>query len=262
VLIEPVDDDKYVGVYLAYCHQHVVEDDGRSLGKIRVVCPPLWGTAVSPECLPGASIGGGGYTAPDETTNPCGLFSVPPVGASVVIAFFGGDIDHPVYLGGFWGAPGGNFEVPFSPKQTVAKGSPDAVIWETAEWRILIENGAAPLLRLERKGNEDTAIEIDGATEDVVLRSKPSGGQEAVITIDGSSGTITVKSDTKVDLDAPAMNLGPAAVDAIIKGTAFKTFFDLHTHSGVTAGAGVTGPPSAPMDVPPGTHLSQKANTE
>lgn len=251
--IAPVD-DKYIGLYIAYVHEHIVEDDGRSLGKVRVVCPPLWGTAVSPECLPATGIGGGGYTR-DGVRRRTGLYAVPPVGSAVVIGFFGGDVDCPIYLGGFWGKPDGQFEVPFSPNQTAAEGSPDAVVWETEQWRILIEAGVSPKFRVERVGNEDTSVEIaDDGT--MIVNSDPSGGQKATITIDGSSGTITIDAGTTVELG------GPLAVDALVKGTAFKAFFDAHTHGGVTAGAGISGPPSAPMDTPPGTHLSQKVNTE
>jgi len=250
VQIQPVD-GHYIGLYPAYVHEHVVEDDGRSLGGVRVVCPPLWGTAISPMCLPATGIGGGGRTR-DGVTTPTGLYCVPPIGASVLIAFFGGDLDTPIYLGGFWGKPGGQFEVPSSPKQSAPQGSPDAMVWDVGQWRFLLESGATPQFRIERIGNEDTAIDIanDGI---VTVRSKPAGGTESRIVIDGVSGTITIEGGTKIDLGATAM-------DALVKGTAFKTFFDAHIHNDPVTG--VTSPPTIAMDATPGTHLSTKVNTE
>lgn len=50
------------------------------------------------------------------------------------------------------------------------------------------------------------------------------------------------------------------ALDTWITGT-LKALYDAHTHSGVTVGAGVTGPPAVPLTAPTG-HLSDKIKGE
>lgn len=55
-----------------------------------------------------------------------------------------------------------------------------------------------------------------------------------LLTLEGSD-LVTIKSAVKVVLDAPSVDLGVAAAEGLIKGGAFKAFFDLHTH-GVVPG--------------------------
>lgn len=72
-----------------------------------------------------------------------------------------------------------------------------------------------------------------------------------------------------VELEAAEIKLGAVATEALIKGDAFKTYFDTHTHTytdtGPGAGAVQTTPPSSapgfPDLMPAGT-LSTKSKTE
>jgi hypothetical protein len=64
---------------------------------------------------------------------------------------------------------------------------------------------------------------------------------------------ITVTSPNKVVIDSPNIELGKDAVESVIKGTSFKTFFDTHTHP--SAGA----PPALPM---PNALLSKTSKTK
>jgi Type VI secretion system/phage-baseplate injector OB domain len=64
---------------------------------------------------------------------------------------------------------------------------------------------------------------------------------------------ITVKTDNKVVIDSPNIELGASATESVIKGTSFKTFFDSHVHP--TAGS----PPALPM---PTALLSKTSKTK
>jgi hypothetical protein len=250
-------DGAWYGLYMARVVEHVTFSDGSGIGGVRVLCPVLYGDAKSPTCFPLGGAGGGGFFNPNGVAVKRGLFAVPPIGSDVAIGLYGGDPNLPLCFPGWWHNRGTidnpDLDTPSSPKQTVPQGSPLAVVWETDKWRILIEDGASPKLRFEKKGNEDTAVEIDGTTEVVEIQSKPSGGQTAKVTIDGATGTVTVDADTEI-------KLGASAMEKLVKGSTFLTFFNAHTHGGVTVGAGATTGPVAPMlDA---THLSQLAKTE
>lgn len=61
-----------------------------------------------------------------------------------------------------------------------------------------------------------------------------------------ASGNATVKASGNATVDAPAINLGDGASDAVIKGDTFKKMvFDTHTHP---TAVGHSGPPTQPMD--------------
>ncbi len=61
-----------------------------------------------------------------------------------------------------------------------------------------------------------------------------------------ASGDANVKASGNATIDAPAINLGAGAADAVIKGDTFKKMvFDTHTHP---TAVGPSGPPTMPMD--------------
>jgi len=63
-------------------------------------------------------------------------------------------------------------------------------------------------------------------------------------------GTVTIESDTKVNVNAPEINLGESASEAVIKGNTFQSLFNAHTH-----GTGV-GPSTPPIQLLTGAELS------
>ncbi len=75
----------------------------------------------------------------------------------------------------------------------------------------------------------------------------------AVIRI-GKTGTVTIDAATKIEL-------GAGAAEALVKGDAFKTLYNAHTHGGIEPGAGFTAVPVVFMDVVPNTHTSAKVKT-
>ncbi len=94
----------------------------------------------------------------------------------------------------------------------------------------------------------------DPATED----NSPAVGQVRVrlkdnlkftVECDGTDVLEVFKDGTGVHV-----HLGEGATESLLKGDAFKTLYDAHTHSSPAGGS--TGPPAVLLDVPPGTHLS------
>ena len=229
-------------------------EDPEGLQRVKFHVPALMGTAIMDWARPLGTLFGGGVRNADGTVSPHGVFAVPAIHSAVGIFFVGGDMSFPFYIAGwFSGTPDGDTtEVPVSPKQTSPKGSPKVVLFETKKWRMLFDDDdGTPLFRVERKGNEETVIEINGDREDITLRSKPSGGQESCVVIDGESGTITIDGDSEI-------LLGAGAAEKLLKGTTFLPAYNGHTHTDPVSG--VTGPPS-PLLVD-ATHLSQKTKTE
>lgn len=72
-----------------------VEDnvDRQALGRVQVSVPAVLGDCKLQWALPCAPYGGPGV----------GLFAVPPVGANIWVEFEGGNMDHPIWSGCFWG---------------------------------------------------------------------------------------------------------------------------------------------------------------
>ena len=80
--------------------------------------------------------------------------------------------------------------------------------------------------------------------------------ETARITI-AQGGTVSIKSDTKVTVNAPAIDLGADATEAVIKGNTFQQLFNGHQHVG-NQGA----PTSTPMRPLDGTELSDVTKTQ
>lgn len=70
---------------------------------------------------------------------------------------------------------------------------------------------------------------------------------DSVINIDNNN-VITVETPSKVVVNSPNIELGDGAVESVIKGDAFKKFFDLHTHPS----------PGTPPAVPIPTYILSK----
>jgi uncharacterized protein involved in type VI secretion and phage assembly len=83
--------------------------DPQGLGRVQVSVPDVLGDgkmAWAMPCLPGAG-------------PSVGFFTVPPVGAAVWVEFERGDIDYPIWVGGFWKM--GDTPAPMGPQQAFTK---------------------------------------------------------------------------------------------------------------------------------------------
>jgi hypothetical protein len=84
--------------------------DPQMLGRIQVSVPAAHGDSTLAWAMPCVPYAGPGV----------GLFLIPPVGANVWVEFEGGEADHPIWTGCFWG-PGEAPGVPATPETKVLK---------------------------------------------------------------------------------------------------------------------------------------------
>ena len=88
---------------------------------------------------------------------------------------------------------------------------------------------------------------------ETVLYSTDSAGQSIQVKIVlGTDGTLTITSPTKVVVNSPDVELGSGALESVLNGKTFQTYFNTHQHTGNLGSP--TGPPIAPSDA---SHLSQ-----
>lgn len=80
---------QYFGKYRAKVHN---VNDPEKRGRIRVLCPKVLGQAVSNWCEPCIPV----------AYNFGGDFAIPKVGETVWVEFEGGDVNKPIYTGGWW----------------------------------------------------------------------------------------------------------------------------------------------------------------
>jgi uncharacterized protein involved in type VI secretion and phage assembly len=215
-----------------------VEDDKTKEGRVKV---KLVRREIELECRLCNPYAGNGY----------GFFFVPEVGDEVLIAFIQGDMRFPVILGGLYN--GEDKPPTFRAKDKNQKmirtpGKHEILLDDTSgkeRVRIKTQSGhEADLSDEEKKVTIKTAhgqsMELDGQSNKITI--KTSAGQS--ITMDGNTGTITLSGPTTVTLDAASINLGSAATQPLVLGTAFMALFNAHVH---TPGLPVTSPPVTPM---------------
>jgi len=98
-----------------------------------------------------------------------------------------------------------------------------------------------------------------------ILGFLPDKGPEGTLLIEAElaritiaqDGTVAIESDAKVAVNAPAIDLGADAAEAVIKGNTFQQLFNGHQHIG-NQGA----PTSTPMRPLDGSELSTVSKTE
>lgn len=82
--------NKYFGIYRATV---VLNIDPLQMGRIGVVVPDVGSVTPSTWAMPSVPIAG----------KQAGVYVVPQIGSGVWVQFEGGDPDHPVWTGGWWG---------------------------------------------------------------------------------------------------------------------------------------------------------------
>src|SRR4051794_32339148 len=120
---------------------------------------------------------------PSTWANPClplagvqaGLFTIPPVGAGVWIEFEQGDINHPIWLGGFWGSAA---TVP-ALAQATPPGLDNLTIQTTGQHTLMLSDLPGPTGGILIKHRLGAMISI--SEQGIII----SNGQGATITMTG-----------------------------------------------------------------------------
>jgi hypothetical protein len=212
--------------------QGIVTDvnDPERMGRLRARVPGLLQGETTPWALPCAP-----FTGPDA-----GLFAVPPVGAGVWIEFEAGNLDYPIWSGGWW--PRGDAPVPE-------------------------EGGAGQQPTKVLKTDTGLHVALDDTSETLVISD---GNGTNKITIQSQGGRIEIKATSKVVVEAPQIELVDGAGHPLVFGDDLLTYlnqlvtiFNAHVHAGETVlGIPVTpAPPVSPQTPPTPALLSQKVKT-
>jgi uncharacterized protein involved in type VI secretion and phage assembly len=137
--------------------------DPERRGRVQVSCPAVLVDVERAWALPSSPYAGSGV----------GLFTVPPVGANVWVEFEGGDIDHPIVAGCFWGAG----EAP----TTAGRGS--TKVLKTDRFSLTIDDTSGGM-----------TLQVDGPTGPLTITFGGSGIElkngNATVTLDAVSVSI------------------------------------------------------------------------
>lgn len=138
-----------------------------------------------------------------------GGWVVPDVGALVLVMFVGGDVEHPVYTGGWWGTDDGKGGGPEMP--TEAQAVPIAGVYQV---QTIFEGKNLKIWVDERDGKEQLGIQ-DKNDDTTFLQINFTNG---VITFSGSTGII-IKSDGIVQIEGSQVTV--AGKQALPNGVPF-----------------------------------------
>lgn len=189
------DDPRYTALYIG---QVVDREDPEGLGRVRVKIPGLVEPA-SAWAFPLGTLGGG--------SDRRGFFAVPEKDAEVGVLFHQGDIDHPYYLSGHWGKPGGQTEVP-EPMRGLSKAdAPKVRAFETERFLLVFDDrSGSEKLVLKDKSTTDTIV-IEAATG---IRIKTA--KDATVEADGNvvvtGNNVTITGAKKVVVACDLIHLG------------------------------------------------------
>lgn len=136
-------------------------------GRIQVQVPDVLGLGISSWAMPCMPM----------TGTQAGVYVVPPVGAGVWVEFEGGNPDHPIWSGGFWGSAG---EVPALALAPGVPASPNIVLQTTGQNSIVVSDvpGTGGILLRSPGGAmilvNDTGITISNGRGATIVMAGPS----------------------------------------------------------------------------------------
>ena len=152
-------DARYPGLFIG---EVVDREDPECLGRVRVRIPGLIEPA-SAWAFPLGTVGGG--------SDRRGFFAVPEKGAEVGVLFNGGDPQHPWYIGGHWGKPGGSTEVPEPVKELSPSDAPKVRAFETGRFLLVFDDRAGQEALLIKDKLSGDQIEFDGANLGITVKA-------------------------------------------------------------------------------------------
>lgn len=165
---------------LLYMPQHGVVVDVNDPLKRHRVKATIDGIVEETQWAYPCTMGGGGKQR--------GGHAAPPVGAHVVVVFLGGDVERPVYLGGWWV----DDELPEDLGGLSAEEAPLVQVLETGRFKVTVD---------EREGKEQLVM-TDKLTGDLIQMDGTSGGVQIKATT-----TLLLKADGQVVIEAAQVTI-------------------------------------------------------
>ncbi len=152
--------------------------DPMQMARIQVQVPDVMGLGLSTWAMPCVPVAG----------RQSGVFVLPAIGAGVWVEFESGDMDHPIWVGGFWGSAA---EVP----ALALAGLP-----------------VSPSIVLQT-GNQNTLMlsDLPGPAGGILLKSSTG----ALISISEIGITISNGQGATITLTGPAVNINAGALTVI-----------------------------------------------
>lgn len=171
------DDPRYTALYIG---EVVDREDPECLGRVRVRIPGLVEPA-SAWAWPLGTVGGG--------SDRRGFFAVPEKHAEVGVLFNQGDVDHPYYLCGFWGKPGGKTEVPEPIKELSKDDAPQVRAFETGRFLLVFDDRAGKEALLIKDKKSGDQVEFDGAAMGITIKGTSALllKSDGIVSIEGTT---------------------------------------------------------------------------
>src|SRR5262245_31329681 len=200
-LLERVE-GRFFGKYRATVNDNA---DPENRGRLRLIIPAVLGNEViSGWALPCAPYGG----AADQ-----GFFFIPEKESSVWVEFEGGDLDYPVWVGTFWGKPGGETE---TPKINDADGAEQGEA-QNPPTRKVIKTVKGHTIQLEDGDGDEMVIVLDAVNSNrIVMGSdgiKITDKKGNFIEMTEDAFTITSKVEFKIDASGQAVTIIGKTID-------------------------------------------------
>lgn len=197
----------------------VDNDDPRTVGRVTATVPAVLDDVVTGWALPCLPYTGDGS----------GFHVIPPVGAAVWIEFEGGDVDYPIWTGGWWGEG----QVPSDESG----------------------NRAAPTLKILRS-EEGLIVALDDADQTVTL-SDESG--DNIVTIKVLEGEVRIEATRMTVVESPLIQLVDQSTHPVVFGDLLLSYlnqlvalYNSHLHVGETVAGLIPVTPAPPaMMFPP-----------
>jgi uncharacterized protein involved in type VI secretion and phage assembly len=226
------DDPRYTALYIG---QVVDREDPEGLGRVRVRIPGLVEPA-SAWAFPLGTLGGG--------SDMRGFFSVPEKDAEVGVLFHQGDVDHPYYLSGHWGKPGGRPEVPTPVRGLSMSDAPKVRAFETNRYLLVFDDrdGSEALLLKDKSSGDlitldagagikvktakDLTVETDGKVA-ITAKGNVSVDTQGDVAVT-AKGNAKVTANSQAVVTAPDVQLGDSnlapPVNGLVLGSGIDTF--------------------------------------
>lgn len=242
-------------------------DDPKELRRLKVKVPALFGDEVLEWAWPCEPYGGLGEMS---------FMAVPEVGAGVWVEFEAGDPSHPLWVGCWSGAPGGQTEIPAEAKENyprvkIVKTKSGAYCYtddtpgierikvrsKSGHVLVMDDKPGVEKIVVQSKGGHSVALDDTAGSERIVIRSKQgltvrmddAVRQVAVaddvnsVTLCRDSGKISVKSAVQVTISAPSIVIAGGGHPVGLADEILSAF-NGHTHM---APGGSTGSPMPKM---------------
>jgi uncharacterized protein involved in type VI secretion and phage assembly len=188
-------------------HRATVVDnaDPENLGRLKLQIPHVLGEdVVSGWATPCVPYGG----APDQ-----GFFFIPEVGASVWVEFEMGNLEFPIWVGTFWGKPGGDAE---PPKPNDADGTEQSDV-QSPPTRKIIKTLKGHTIQIEDADDEDLILIFEKTNGNIIALDKNgiklTDKTGNVIEMSTSAFKITAKKAFTIDATGQAITIKGKTID-------------------------------------------------